>query len=176
MAATWCAFVRRWIVVTGVVLTIVVLGGCSVEVGEVSTCNIGSQGKIDWLQKPEIADGYLLMRGTTIGDARIHDPKDLVAGQKWPAFIFNSLEELSERNRLKSVGRIWPAEMASRLSGSGTPNAIVDKYDVSASSFDVRVRVPASLLNSDTKLAITVWGENPSYEDRALGAECIERE
>lgn len=167
---------RLWMALVVAVALAVVLGGCNVEIGGVSNCNIRSQGKINWEQKPEIVDGYLLMSGETNDGARIHDPNDLVESQKWPAFNFNSLEEQSERNRFRSVGRIWPQEIASRPSGSGSPNAIAERYDVSAESFNVRVRVPESLLNSDTRLAVTVWGENPSYEATALGAECIDRE
>ena len=134
-----------------------------------SACRgINSQNAIQWIQKPRITNGILHMSGTTTGSAKIHDPHYLVDGSKWPAFIFNTVEEISERGRFKAVGRIWPESIASRLSGSGSPNAIANKYNVSENSFDVRVSVPSTILDRGETLAITVWGENPSYDSRGV--------
>lgn len=118
------------------------------------------------------------MSGQTKDGAQIHDarsPSDS-DGKKWPAFGLNNLYILSENMRLKAVGKIWPRDMASRLSGGGTPNVLADTYDVTASRFHVRAKLPESLLQEDLQLVVSVWPRNPGSGERAIGAECVSRQ
>ena len=144
------------------------------RVFRISPCRAGSQRKIDWEQRPTITDDYLVMSGRTVDDAHIHNarsPSDS-DGKKWPAFTLNNLYQINEERRLESVGKIWPRDMESRLSGTGTPNVLAERYDVSGSSFDVEAKLPTSLLAADIQLVIAVWGTNPGSGERAIGAEC----
>ena len=144
----------------------------------IASCRSGSQKKIDWKQRPTITDGYLVMSGRTTDDAQIHDarsPSDS-EGRKWPAFTLNNFYQVNDERRLESVGKIWPRDMESRLSGTGTPNVLAERYDVSGSSFDVRAKIPAALLVDDIQLVIGVWGINPGSGERAIGAECASYE
>lgn len=157
-----------------------ILMGCSVaDQIDVSACRAGSQKLINWDQRPVVENGYLTMRGTTKGDAQIHDP--LTArrtGTNWAAFVLNDLYETSEETyRLKAVGSIYPAEMRSRLASlmrDGKPRLLAETYDVTATSFDVRVKIPDSLL--DLNLVVSVWDPDVGKEgNRAIGAECVDR-
>ncbi len=140
----------------------------------VTPCRANSQGKVEWEQRPTIINGYLVMSGRTSDGARIHDarsPSDS-RGNKYPAFTLNNLYKVNGVRRLQSVGKIWPEDMASRLSGIGTANVLAESYDVSSSKFNVRAQIPASLLEDDIQLLVAVWGANPGSGARAIGAEC----
>lgn len=141
-------------------------------------CRAGSQRKIVWEQYPTITDGYLVMSGHTKDDAQVHDARSPSEsdGNKWPAFVLNNLYELSDTLRLKAVGKIWPKDMASRLSGGGTPNVLADTYEVTNSQFHVKAKLPASLLREDLQLVVSVWPPNPGSGERAIGAECVSRQ
>lgn len=118
------------------------------------------------------------MSGRTTDDAQIHDarsPPDS-DGNKWPAFTLNNFYQVNNERRLESVGKIWPRDMEPRLSGTGTPNVLAERYDVSGSSFDVRAKIPAALLIDDIQLVIGVWGIDPGSGERAIGAECASYE
>ena len=150
-------------------------GGCNVSLDTSSACNLASQNAIDWSRKPEIIDGYLYMSGTTKDGAVLHDATISKNGLKWPTFVFNDRKVINEEtSRVIAVGRIWPESVALRLSGTGNPNAIAEVYDVTDTSFDVKVEVPPSLLSDDIRLAITVWSEDVGEEDdQALGSLCV---
>ena len=151
-------------------------GGCNVSLNTSSSCDLGSQKAIDWTRKPEIIDGYLYMSGTTEDGATLHDATVSRNNTKWPTFVFNNRKEINEETaRVIAVGKIWPESVASRLSGTGNPNAIAEVYDVTETSFDVKVRVPPSLISDDIRLAVTVWGPDVGQEDaKALGALCVD--
>lgn len=136
-------------------------------------CRIGSQRKIEWDIGPILSGDKLTMSGRVIGDARLHDPSIAENGVKWATFVINNYIPAS--NRLKSMGSIWPRELASRLSGTGTPKILANKYDVTRSTFYVEARLPTSLQGDDLALAISVWGENPGSGERAIGGKCIIR-
>ena len=166
--------------ILAVIATSSLFVGCSVAERisngvETSGCRAGSQRLINWDQKPQLENGYLMMSGTTKDDTRIHDPVSARTGTNWPAFVLNDLEEVSDDAlRLVAVGNIYPREMRDRLpslSRGGRPRLLAEKYDVSATSFDVRVKIPDSLLPYN--LVVSVWGANPSASSRAIGAECV---
>ena len=150
--------------------------GCAVT-DQISSagCRASSEEQINWDQKPKLENGYLRMSGTTKGGTRLHDPIAARTGTNWPAFGLNDLDETSETMRLKAVGNIYPREMRNRLASlnrDGKPRLLAETYDVTATSFDVRVALPDSLL--DYNLVVSVWGENPGSDRRAIGAECVD--
>ena len=144
-----------------------------------SPCRVNSQNKIAWELKPTLtADGYLLMRGQTKSGAQLHNPaRGSVNGQNWPAFnLQNLLEGSGERpGRLRAVGNIYPAFMASRLGRGNNPPIFVDDddYRVTATEFQVRAKLPARLLSDNIRLVVVVWPPNPGLQAQALGAECV---
>ena len=152
------------------------LVGCTVT-DQISSagCRVGSEEQVNWDQKPRLENGYLTMSGTTKGGTQLHDPIAARTGTNWPAFVLNDLDETSETMRLKAVGNIYPREMRSRLASlnrDGKPRLLAETYDVTATSFDVRVALPDSLL--DYNLVVSVWCENPGADSRAIGAECVD--
>ena len=140
---------------------------------DLSTCNVGSENLINWDEKPTFADGYLTMSGTTKGDAKIHDPVASRTGTNWPAFVVNDLNETGDNTRLDPLASIYPNEMQERIKSRGRPELYAATYNVTPTSFDVRVAVPADIAAKN--MVISVWGENPSPESRAIGAECVKK-
>lgn len=143
-------------------------GGCS---------SVTSQNKIQWEQEPVItAGGYLIMRGQTKDGARIHDA---AAGSGsggrtlWPAFNISEFQD----DGLNPVASIWPRRMSSRLAGGATRNLFAGSgdYQVSASQFYVKAKLPDHLRNADARLVVSVWPQNPGGAS-ALGATCVARE
>lgn len=157
--------------------------GCAQIAEEVSSglvCRAGSQKLVDWEQKPKLENGYLTMSGTTRNGANIHDPitdpRTKETRINWPAFILNNQEELSdETSRWVAVASIYPSEMTNRLASlnrDGKPRLIAETYDVTPTSFNIRVQVPEFLW--DYNLAVSVWGPDVGEEEsRAIGAECV---
>ena len=113
------------------------------------------------------------MTGKVIGGGRLHDPAIAKDEVKWATFVIHNY--ILASNRLRSVGSIWPRELANRLSETGTPKILADKYDVTSSTFYVEATLPSSLLGDDLALAVSVWGENPGSGERAIGGKCIIR-
>ena len=142
---------------------------------ESSTCRVGSQRLINWDNEPTFADGYLTMSGTTKGDARIHDPVASRTGTNWSAFTLNDLieTEAADKTRLDVIASIYPKAMRDRIRSTGSPELYATTYNVTATSFDVRVAVPASIAAKN--MVVSVWGENPRFENRAIGAECVKK-
>ena len=141
-------------------------------------CRAGSTKQIAWSHYPSITNGgYLIMSGRTTDGAQIHDARSEPDsdGNRWRAFGLHNLYVLTDERRLKAVGKIWPKDMADRLSGGGTPNVLADVYDVTDTEFHVEAQLPASLLDEDMQLVVSVWGVNPG-QTRAIGAECVSRE
>ena len=152
--------------------------GCSPSVflaGAGGCGSVTSQNKIRWEQEPVItADGYLVMRGETKDGARIHDADTGSGGRTlWPAFNISAFQD----DGLNPVASIWPRPMASRLGGGATRQVFAGRgdYQVSASQFYVKAKLPDSLLNSDARLVVSVWPQNPGGSS-ALGATCVDRE
>lgn len=136
-------------------------------------CNVGSEKLINWDQRPTFADGYLTMSGTTKRDARIHDPVASRTGTNWPAFVVNDLTETGDNYRLDALASIYPRAMRDRIMSTGRPELYATTYNVTATSFDVRVAVPAGIAAKN--MVISVWGENPGFDSRAIGAECVKK-
>lgn len=143
-------------------------GGCS---------SVTSQNKIDWEQEPVItAGGYLVMRGQAKDGARIHDAAGgSGSGNRtlWPAFNLSEFQD----DGLNPVASIWPRPMASRLAGGSTRAVFANggDYQVSASQFYVKAKLPDAMLNPDARLVVSVWPQNPGGSS-ALGAACVDRE
>ena len=142
---------------------------------ESSTCRVGSQKLINWDETPTFADGYLTMSGTTKENARIHDPVASRTGTNWSAFTLNDLieTEAADKTRLDVIASIYPRAMRDRIAGEGSPELYATTYNVTATSFDVRVAVPADIAAKN--MVVSVWSENPRFENRAIGAECVEK-
>ena len=136
-------------------------------------CNVGSERLINWDERPTFADGYLTMSGTTKGDARIHDPVASRTGTNWPAFVVNDLTETGDNYRLDALASIYPRAMRDRIRSTGSPELYATTYNVTATSFDVRVAVPADIAAKN--MVVSVWGENPGIDRRAIGAECVKK-
>ena len=131
-----------------------------------------------WEVYPSVdATGRITMRGRAEeGAPRLKDARKAVDGNKHPLFTFYALEQgTNERGNFSSVGRLWPADIESRLSGRGTPNALADVYDVTADRFDVSAILPDAIL-AHRELYVTVWSElvempgNPPGSVAALGS------
>ena len=91
-------------------------------------------------------------------------------GNRHPLFTFYALEqETNERGRYSSVGRLWPADVASSLSGSGSVSVFAEVYEVSDRSFEVSAALPAELL-AHRNLYIAVWSELVGDNPRASGS------
>ena len=140
---------------------------------ESSTCRVGSQRLINWDNEPTFEDGYLTMSGTTKDDARIHDPVASRTGTNWSAFTLNDLNETGDNTRLDVIASIYPRAMRDRIKSAGSPELYATTYNVTATSFDVRVAVPAGIAAKN--MVISVWGENPGINRRAIGVECVEK-
>ena len=140
---------------------------------DLSTCNVGSQNLINWDEKPTFSDGYMTMSGTTKGDARLHDPIASRTGTNWPAFVLNDLNETGDNARLDPLASIYPRAMRDRIKSAGTPELYAATYNVTSTSFDVRVAVPADIAAKN--MVVSVWGENPGVDKRAIGAECVKK-
>lgn len=138
---------------------------------ESSTCRVGSQKLINWNDGPTFADGHLTMSGTTKGNARIHDPVASRTGTNWPAFTLNDLLETGDNTRLDVIASIYPRAMRDRIRSTGSPELYATTYNVTATSFDVRVAVPADIAAKN--MVVSVWGENPDINSLAIGAECV---
>lgn len=165
---------RFWLTLT-MLLSICFLSACGengFSLGS-STCRVGSQRLINWDNEPTFADGHLTMSGTTKDDARIHDPVASRTGTNWPAFVLNDLTETGDNYRLDPLASIYPRAMRDRISGGGRPELYATTYNVTATSFDVRVAVPASIAGKN--MVVSVWGENSGFDSRAIGAECVEK-
>ena len=165
---------KFWIVLA-MALAAVFLVACSenpLSLGG-TRCNVGSEKLINWDEKPVFADGYLTMSGTTKGDARIHDPVASRTGTNWPAFVVNDLTETGDNYRLDSLANIYSRAMRDRIGGGGRPKLYATTYNVTSTSFDVHVAVPASIAAQN--MVVSVWGENPGFDSRAIGAECVEK-
>ena len=162
-----------------IVFTAMLMIGSIVSCGEngfsldTSTCRVGSQKLITWDQKPTFADGYLSMRGTTKEDARIHDPVASRTGTNRPAFGLNDLNETGDDTRLDPLASIYPKAMRERIKSAGKPELYAETYNVTATSFDVRVAVPANIAAKN--MVVGVWGENPGQDQRPIGAECVKK-
>ena len=125
------------------------------------------------------------MGGRTINGGRIHDPHSGAGGYVRPAFTLSDYNETSEENSgiftetLKTVGSIYPQDMASRLSRGGSERVLFadsDGYLVSHSKFYVKVELPSALLSDDIKLVAIVWPQGVNDSRDALGAKCAEPE
>ena len=116
---------------------------------------------LDWGTYPRIdASGRISMSGEVGPDApRLKDARRSVGGERHPLFTFYALEQgTNERGNFSSVGRLWPRDVESRLSGRGNPNVFADVYNVTERSFDVAAPLPASLL-AYRELYVAVWSE-----------------
>ena len=140
---------------------------------DLSTCNVGSEKLINWDEKPTFAGGFLTMSGTTKGDARNHDPLAARTGTNWAAFGLNDLNETGDNTRLDPLASIYPKAMRERIRSTGRPELYAATYNVTATSFDVRVVVPADIAAKN--MVVSVWGENPGFDKRAIGAECVKK-
>ncbi len=132
---------------------------------------VRSLDAVKWETYPSVdAAGRLTMSGRVEGDMpSIKDARKAVDGSKHPAFIFYSLTQRSGVDSLKSVGRIWPEDIAHRLSGQGTPNALADVYEVTATSFDVSAIIPSAILAHDG-LYVSVWSSLVEADPNAKGS------
>ena len=152
--------------------------GCSPSVflaGSSGCSSVTSQNKIDWEQEPVItADGYLEMRGQTKDGAQIHNAADSAGRTLWPAFNISEFQD----SGLNPAASIWPRRMSSRLAPSAKTQVFANgnDYQVSASQFYVKAKLPDSLLNPDSRLVVSVWPRNPGASSQALGATCVDRE
>lgn len=127
---------------------------------------------LEWGTYPRIdASGRLSMSGEIEPDApRLKDARRAVGGNRHPLFTFYALEQgTNERGNFSSVGRLWPRDVESRLSGRGSPNVFAEIYDVTERSFDVTVTLPSSILAYE-QLYVTVWSELVETVDRATGS------
>ena len=163
---------KFWVVLA-MALAIACLVACSenpLSLGG-TRCNVGSEKLINWDEKPTFADGYLTMSGTTKGNARIHDPVASRTGTNWPAFGLNDLTETGDNYRLDPLASIYPRAMRDRIAGGGRPELYATTYNVTATSFDIQVAVPSGIATKN--MVVSVWGKNPNFDSRAIGAECI---
>lgn len=133
---------------------------------------------LEWEAYPQLdAAGKLTMSGVKEAEApNIKNARKSVSGTIHPAFTLYALEQgTNERGNFSSVGRIWPSDMAERLSGRGSPNALAEVYNVTQDRFEVVVTLPDAVLAYD-QLYVTVWSvlveslSNPKGSTAALGA------
>ncbi|MDE2885933.1 MAG: hypothetical protein OXO53_12700 [Chloroflexota bacterium] len=120
---------------------------------------LASLRAVVWEVYPRLdANGVLRLSGSIEeGAPSIKDARKSYSGIIHPAFTLYAREMgTNERGNYSSVGRVWPQEMASRVSGRGSPNAFADVYNVTRESFEVVVTLPPSLLAYE-QLHITVW-------------------
>ncbi len=138
-----------------------------------SLCIVESQDKIDWDQKPEIQDGYLVMSGKTKGGLRLHDVETAVEGLGYTS-TFDLHMWTDEGELLQPVGAIWPDPDEVPLSGFGETDFLADEggYNVTDTEFSVKVKLNEALLSADRKLVVGVWGEDPLGEE-PLSTECV---
>ena len=127
---------------------------------------------LEWESYPRIdADGRVTMSGRAgEGAPRLKDARRSVGGERHPLFTFYALEQgTNERGNFSSVGRLWPRDVESNLSGRGSPNVFADVYNVTERSFDVAATLPASILAYE-QLYVTVWSELVETLARAAGS------
>ena len=131
-----------------------------------------------WEMYPALdEEGRLTMSGVKEASApNIKNARKSVTGTIHPAFTLYALEQgTNERGRVSSVGRIWPSDMAERLSGKGSPNALAEVYNVTQERFEVVAVLPAEVLAYE-QLYVSVWSvlieDNPKAPGSvaALGA------
>ena len=141
-------------------------------------CRIESQNQIEWEKKPQIVDGYLEMRGKTKGDGLIHNADIPIGPRFLSAFdIYNYNEEAEDDPEyLERIGAIWPGSVRSDLLNRDASDLFAETYNVTSSSFDVRVKLPPLMLSEDVRLAVGVWEQHPDISlplDREpLGGAC----
>ena len=127
---------------------------------------------LEWESYPRIdAQGRLTLSGSVGADApRLKDARRSVGGNRHPLFTFYALElGTNERGTFSSVGRLWPRDVESRLSGRGSTNVFAEVYEVTERSFDVAATLPASIL-AHSDLYITVWSELVENNPNARGS------
>ena len=127
---------------------------------------------VEWVVYPRLdADGVLTLSGRIVeGAPDIKDARKSYGGTIHPAFTLYAIElGTNERGNVSSVGRVWPREMASRVSGRGSPNAFADVYNVTRDSFEVVAQLPASVLTYQD-LHITVWSSLVETLSRPTGS------
>ena len=127
---------------------------------------------LEWEVYPRLDErGRLTMSGVKeAGAPNIKNARKSVSGTIHPAFTLYALEQgTNERGNFSSVGRIWPSDMASRLSGRGSPNALAEVYNVTQDRFEVVVTLPDVVLAYD-QLYVTVWSVLIEENPRATGS------
>lgn len=120
---------------------------------------LASLRKVTWEVPPRLDEaGRLFMRGVVeAGAPNIKNARKSVNGTIHPAFTLYALEQgTNERGNYSSVGRIWPSDMASRLSGRGSPNALAEVYNVTQDRFEVVATLPDAVVAYE-QLDVTVW-------------------
>lgn len=120
---------------------------------------LASLRTVVWEVYPRLdTDGVLRLSGSIEeGAPSMKDARKSYNGTIHPAFTLYARElGTNERGNYSSVGRVWPQEMTSRVSGTGSPNAFADVYNVTRDRFEVVVTLPPSLLAYE-QLHITVW-------------------
>ena len=127
---------------------------------------------LEWESYPRTdAQGRLTLSGSVgAGAPRLKDARRSVGGSRHPLFTFYALElGTNERGRFSSVGRLWPRDVESRLSGRGSTNVFAEVYEVTERSFDVAATLPVSIL-AHSDLYITVWSELVENNPNARGS------
>ena len=127
---------------------------------------------LEWEVYPRLDEnGRLTMSGVKeAGAPNIKNARKSVSGTIHPAFTLYALEQsTNERGNFSSVGRIWPRDMASRLSGRGSPNALAEVYNVTQDRFEVTATLPDVVLAYE-QLHVVVWSVLVEGEARATGS------
>ncbi len=134
-------------------------------------CSSRALDAVVWEIYPRLdADGVLTLRGSIEeGAPSIKDARKSYGGNIHPTFA------LYTRGNSSSIGRIWPSEMAERVSGHTKPSGLAAVYNVTRDRFEVVAPLPASILKYE-QLEIVVWSvlvEDPdtTFTAAALG-EC----
>ena len=133
---------------------------------------LASLRKVVWEIYPRLnADGVLTLSGSIeAGAPSIKDARKSYGGNIHPAFTLYAIElGTNERGNVSSVGRVWPSEMANRVSGKGSPNAFAEVYNVTRDRFEVVAQLPASVLRYED-LHITVWSSLVETLSRPTGS------
>ena len=134
-------------------------------------CSGRALDAVVWEVYPRLdADGVLRLSGSIEeGAPSIKDARKSYSGNIHPAFTLYTTGNSS------SIGRVWPSEMAERVSGHTKPSALAEVYNVYRDRFEVVAPLPASILQYE-QLEVVVWSvlvEEPesTFRTSALG-EC----